>query len=169
MSYVLGLKCKECGNRTGVSPVHVCEACFGPYEVEYDYAAMRGKVTRESISGGPRSLWRYWDLLPVESRDVVTIQEGMTPLIHAKNLGTRVLVLTMHAADRRPDPELCFRAELWGHAADLGFHGHHPGLRQHGTGQLYAELSPQLSHPHPHPDRQGLFPELNRRAISNRN
>ncbi len=52
MSYVIGLKCKECGNRAPVSPVHVCEACFGPYEVEYDYAAMKGKVTRESIVGG---------------------------------------------------------------------------------------------------------------------
>ena len=66
MSYVLGLKCKECGHRAPIKPLHVCEQCFGPYEVEYDYAAMKGKVTRESISAGPRSLWRYRDLLPVE-------------------------------------------------------------------------------------------------------
>ena len=66
MSYVLGLKCKECGHRVPVSAVHVCEQCFGPYEVEYDYAAMRGKVTRESIAAGPKSLWRYRDLLPVD-------------------------------------------------------------------------------------------------------
>ena len=59
MSYVLGLKCKECGHRAPVSPVHVCEQCFGPYEVEYDYAKMTGKVTRESIAKGPKSLWRY--------------------------------------------------------------------------------------------------------------
>ena len=52
MSYVLGLKCKECGHRVPVTPVHVCEQCFGPYEVEYDYAAMKGKVTRESIGAG---------------------------------------------------------------------------------------------------------------------
>ena len=55
MSYVLGLKCKECGHRAPVSPVHVCEQCFGPYEVEYDYAKMKGKVTRGSsrrVSGG---------------------------------------------------------------------------------------------------------------------
>src|SRR3954447_19967431 len=66
MSYVLGLKCKECGHRVPVSPVHVCEQCFGPYEVEYDYDAMKGKVTRASIEAGPRSLWRYKDLLPIE-------------------------------------------------------------------------------------------------------
>ena len=66
MTYVLGLKCKECGHRTPVSAVHVCEQCFGPYEVEYDYAKMKGKVTRESIAKGPKSLWRYRDLLPVD-------------------------------------------------------------------------------------------------------
>src|SRR4051812_50000805 len=65
MNYVLGLKCKECGHRIPAKPLHVCEQCFGPYEVEYDYAAMKGKVTRESITKGPKSLWRYKDLLPV--------------------------------------------------------------------------------------------------------
>src|ERR1700742_177398 len=56
MSYVLGLKCKECGHRVPVTAVHVCEQCFGPYEVDYDYARMKGKVTRQSIEAGPKSL-----------------------------------------------------------------------------------------------------------------
>src|ERR1700742_5153337 len=85
MSYVLGLKCKECGHRTAVSPVHVCEQCFGPYEVEYDYAAMKGKVTRESIAKGPKSLWRYKDLLPVE-KIVSGFHSGFTPLKRADRL-----------------------------------------------------------------------------------
>src|SRR6202050_521841 len=85
MSYVIGLKCKECGNRAPVSPVHVCEACFGPYEVEYDYAAMKGKVTRESIGAGPRSLWRYKDLLPV-SDPKTGFNSGFTPLRKANRL-----------------------------------------------------------------------------------
>jgi len=85
MSYVLGLKCKECGHRVPVSPVHVCEACFGPYEVEYDYAAMKGKVTRESIAKGPKSLWRYKDLLPVETPKT-GFHSGFTPLKKADRL-----------------------------------------------------------------------------------
>jgi threonine synthase len=85
MSYVVGLKCKECGNRAPVSPVHVCEACFGPYEVEYDYAAMKGKVTRESISAGPRSLWRYKDLLPVNDPKT-GFNSGFTPFRKAHRL-----------------------------------------------------------------------------------
>src|SRR6187455_2131043 len=85
MSYVIGLKCKECGHRAPVSPVHVCESCFGPHEVEYDYAAMKGKVTRESIARGPKSLWRYKDLLPV-NKPVTGFHSGFTPLRKADRL-----------------------------------------------------------------------------------
>jgi len=87
MSYVLGLKCKECGHRVPVSPVHVCEQCFGPYEVEYDYARMKGKVTRDSIARGPKSLWRYKDLLPVEGTPKTGQFSGFTPLKKAERLG----------------------------------------------------------------------------------
>jgi threonine synthase len=86
MSYVVGLQCKECGHRAAVSPLHVCQACFGPYEVEYDYAKMKGKVTRESISAGPKSLWRYKDLLPV-AEPKTGLFSGFTPLRKAQRLG----------------------------------------------------------------------------------
>lgn len=85
MSYVVGLRCKECGHRVPISPVHVCESCFGPYEVEYDYQAMKGKVTREAIARGPASLWRYKDLLPVD-QPVTGFHSGFTPLKRAKRL-----------------------------------------------------------------------------------
>jgi len=86
MSYVLGLKCKECGHRVGIKPLHVCEQCFGPYEVEYDYAAMKGKVTRESIQKGGKNLWRYKDLLPVD-KPVTGHHSGFTPFKKADRLG----------------------------------------------------------------------------------
>jgi threonine synthase len=85
MSYVLGLKCKECGHRAPIKPLHVCEQCFGPYEVEYDYAKMKGRVTRESIQKGPKSLWRYKDLLPVD-KPVTGFHSGFTPLKRADRL-----------------------------------------------------------------------------------
>jgi threonine synthase len=89
MSYVIGLKCKECGHRAPAKPLHVCEACFGPYEVEYDYAAMAGKVTRESIARGPRSLWRYGDLLPVEVPRA-GFHSGFTPLKRSTRLANEL-------------------------------------------------------------------------------
>src|SRR3954453_7425911 len=89
MTYVLGLKCKECGHRVPVSPVHGCEQCFGPYEVEYDYGKMKGKVTRESIAAGPKSLWRYRDLLPVDVPRT-GFHSGFTPLKKASRLAQQL-------------------------------------------------------------------------------
>ncbi len=34
---VLGLRCRECGQQYDIAPVHICELCFGPLEVLYDY------------------------------------------------------------------------------------------------------------------------------------
>ena len=50
MSYVKGLRCRECGAETPVAPLHVCEICFGPLEVVYDYAAIRRVLTHEAIA-----------------------------------------------------------------------------------------------------------------------
>jgi len=87
MSYVVGLRCKECGHRTAIAPEHVCQQCFGPYEVEYDYAAMLGKVTRQSIAAGPPNLWRYKDLLPISGEPRTGFNSGFTPLRKALRLG----------------------------------------------------------------------------------
>jgi threonine synthase len=65
----------------------VCEFCFGPLEVVYDYAAMHRNVTRETIERGPHSAWRYADFLPVDPEYAVDINAGFTPLIRARNLG----------------------------------------------------------------------------------
>jgi threonine synthase len=71
---------------------HVCDMCFGPLEVVYDYEVIKSLVSRESIARGPLTIWRYKALLPVESSDVVDTATGLTPLVRAENLG-RVLGL----------------------------------------------------------------------------
>jgi threonine synthase len=59
------LRCRECGRHYDAEPVHVCEFCFGPLEVAYDYEEIAARVSREAIASGPRSIWRYGELLPV--------------------------------------------------------------------------------------------------------
>ncbi len=39
MGNVKGLKCKECKREFPKEPIHVCEFCFGPLEVDYNYEA----------------------------------------------------------------------------------------------------------------------------------
>ena len=86
MSYVIGLRCRECHKQYPQKGVHVCEVCFGPLEVEYDYAAMKSKVTRASIEAKERNLWRYHDLLPITGEPRTGHHSGWTPFKRARNL-----------------------------------------------------------------------------------
>jgi threonine synthase len=86
MSYAVSLRCRECRERYPLKGVHVCAACLGPLEVEYDYAAMKRAVTRASIEKRPQNLWRYIDLLPVEGTPLTGHHSGWTPLKRARNL-----------------------------------------------------------------------------------
>jgi threonine synthase len=99
MSFVRGLTCKECGTRYPITARMICDECFGPVEVSYDYAAMRGVVTRERIEAGPRSLWRYRDLLPIEGEPQAGLRSGMTPLVRAERLGKQLGVRELWLKD----------------------------------------------------------------------
>jgi threonine synthase len=90
MDKLKGLRCRECGRGYPTAPVHVCEFCFGPLEVDYHYEALRGVVTRDTIAAGPPSMWRYRDLLPVEGEVPVGHHVGFTPLIRARNLAAEL-------------------------------------------------------------------------------
>ena len=99
MSFVKGLTCKECETEYGIEPRTVCDNDFGPVEVAYDYEAMRGKVTRESIEAGPRSLWRYKDLLPIEGEPRAGLRSGFTPMIKADRLAAELGVAELYIKD----------------------------------------------------------------------
>jgi len=86
MSIVRALKCRECGQEYPIEPTHVCEFCFGPLEVVYDYERLEGRFTRELIESRPRTMWRYKELLPIDGEPTVGAQNGFTPLIRARNL-----------------------------------------------------------------------------------
>jgi threonine synthase len=89
MDTVKGLKCRECGRGYPASPIHVCEFCFGPLEVDYDYEAIGARVSRARIETGPPSIWRYADLLPLDVPDgepPIGPHVGFTPLVRAHNL-----------------------------------------------------------------------------------
>jgi len=68
MERLKGLKCRECGRYYPSSPIHVCEFCFGPLEVDYDYEVIASQISRAKIEAGPPSIWRYAPLLPSARR-----------------------------------------------------------------------------------------------------
>jgi threonine synthase len=86
---VKGLRCRECGRAYPASPAHVCELCWGPLEIDYDYEVIRARVSRARIEAGPPSIWRYADLLPLEVPEgapPLGPAVGFTPLLRARNL-----------------------------------------------------------------------------------
>ncbi len=99
MGKVLGLKCRECDREYPKEPLHVCEYCFGPLEVNYDYEVIQKSISRESIEKGPESLWRYVDLLPIDGEPTDGLNSGFTPLIRAKNLGDALGVKELYVKD----------------------------------------------------------------------
>jgi len=86
MSYTRALRCRKCGQEYPVQPINLCDFCLSPLEVSYDYKAMAKGISREKIAGGPLSMWRYRDMLPVEGKEI-DIGTGFTPLVKADNLG----------------------------------------------------------------------------------
>ena len=87
MSKMKALVCRECGKEYPTKAIHVCEMCFGPLEVTYNYEEIKKTISRKKIADGPHSMWRYLDLLPVEGTNFVGPHAGFTPLVRAKNLG----------------------------------------------------------------------------------
>jgi len=80
------LRCRECHKSWGNVPKSVCEECFSPLEVFYDYDAVRHDFTREKIAQGPNNIWRYSALLPLPENHEPTLPVGFTPLIKASGL-----------------------------------------------------------------------------------
>ncbi len=87
LSNVQSLRCKECGRDYPQEPIYVCDYCFGPLEVAYDYDEIAKNISREKIQDGPLTIWRYDQLLPASRDNAINIGAGMTPLLKADNLG----------------------------------------------------------------------------------
>lgn len=92
MSYVKGLKCRECGHEYPKEPIHVCEYCFGPLEVAYNYPDIRRSLSRKAVLRREPTMWRYRELLPTDEAPTVGREVGFTPLIDAKNLARALKV-----------------------------------------------------------------------------
>ncbi|MBD1841341.1 threonine synthase [Coleofasciculus sp. FACHB-64] len=120
------LKCKECGTEYELKATHVCEFCFGPLEVTYDYDVLRRTVTRESIQAGPNSIWRYRSFLPVATEKPIDVGTGMTPLVKANRLARRLGIKNLYIKNDAVNmPTLSFKDRVVSvaltRAQELGF------------------------------------------------
>jgi len=98
MKFVSGLTCHLCGATYPAQALWVCAECLGPLEVTYDYAAIRKVISRRAIESRPPSLWRYLELLPVESPKT-GFNSGFTPLVKADRLARELGLSELYIKD----------------------------------------------------------------------
>lgn len=146
MSYMLGLKCRECGREYPKEALYVCEYCFGPLEVDYDYERIKRHLTRNVIEARPKNLWRYKELMPLEGAPTDGLNSGYTPLIKADNLAKVLGVKELYIKDDSVNhPTLSFKdrvvAVALSRAKELGFNT----VACASTGNLANSVSAQAA------------------------
>jgi threonine synthase len=109
VDFVTGLRCRECQRAFPAEALHVCDYCFGPLEVAYDYERIAASVSRERIEAGPRSIWRYRDLLPVDDATPVDLGAGFTPLVRADRLAAELGLGELWIKDDTANPTGSFK------------------------------------------------------------
>ncbi len=108
--FIEGLKCRECSRTYPHQPLYVCEWCFGPLEVVYDYEKIKKSLTKDSLKERDFNMHRYKELLPLEDNPIVGLNTGFTPLIRAKNLEKALGVKELYIKDDSVNhPTLSFK------------------------------------------------------------
>src|SRR2546423_11638247 len=119
---VTHLECGACGARHEARRLHnLCTQCGKPLLVRYDLAAAAQSLTKESLKGRSPDLWRYREVLPVESDDnVITLGEGFTPLVRASRLGASLGMPQLYIKDEGQNPTQSFKARGMAAAGSMG-------------------------------------------------
>ncbi len=147
MSYATGLRCRACGRQYPLEPTNVCEFCFGPLEVSYDFKAISKVISRQKIQDGPLTIWRYRDLLPVDS-EIVDIHAGFTPLIKAKNLGRVLGLNNLYIKNDCVNPSYSFKDRVVSVAATKAREFGFEALACASTGNLACSVAAHAASAH---------------------
>jgi threonine synthase len=106
---VIGLRCRSCRRAEPIGLSYVCPACFGPLEVEYDYAAAARTFTPTAIAARALGIWRYVELLPVNAAPARSLPVGSTPLLAADRLAPALGLDQLWIKDDTRNPSLSFK------------------------------------------------------------
>lgn len=108
------LRCRECGTTYPADPLYVCERCLGPLEVVYDYEGLARQPLRHLFESGPRSMWRYGPLLPVDQIPEVDLVPGYSPLLPAVRLGRALGLSRLYLKNDTVNPTWSFKDRVVG-------------------------------------------------------
>jgi threonine synthase len=110
-SYVSHLSCPKCNESYSVDEVHHLCACGSPLLVNYDISAVKEQLNRDDIALRENTLWRYHEMLPIKDKEnVVSLGEGMTPLLKAEKIGNEIGIPNLYIKDEGLLPTGTFKA-----------------------------------------------------------
>lgn len=105
----IGLRCRNCDTPQATAPVFVCPRCFGPLEAVYDIDAVRSRLDRATLDARPATIWRYAELLPIESIPTEGVRVGLSPLVPTPRLAAALGLERLWVKDDSRNPTLSFK------------------------------------------------------------
>jgi len=109
---VTHLECAACNLRHEARRLlNLCRECGKPLLVRYDLEQVRSTLTKETLAGRRADLWRYREVLPVaDDKNIVSLGEGWTPMLHAERLGNELGINQLYIKDESQNPTQSFKA-----------------------------------------------------------
>ncbi len=105
------LECSLCSKKFAPGKVYNLCDCGGPLLVRYDLEKLRHTWTRDHVRSGPNSMWRYGPVLPPSRQtSIISLGEGMTPLVETARLGKRLGADRLWVKDEGLNPTGSFKA-----------------------------------------------------------
>ena len=102
----ISLQCRECKKEYDPTFKYICDECFGPLDVQYDFPS----VTKDTFANREHTYWRYFELLPIlDKSNIVSIDAGMTPLIKADKLGKELGLDNLYIKNDSVNPTFSFK------------------------------------------------------------
>jgi threonine synthase len=112
MSYLIDLKCSECGKSYNPKEIQTfCQDCQAPLLADYDLLAAKAELDRDEFRLRPRGMWRWHELLPVyDANDQISLGEGDTPLLPVPRVGKMMGLHQLYVKDESLNPTGSFKA-----------------------------------------------------------
>ena len=100
------LQCRECKKEYDSTFKYICDECFGPLDVHYNFPS----ITKDTFTNREQTYWRYFELLPIiDKSNIVSINAGMTPLVKAEKLGKKIGLNNLYIKNDSVNPTFSFK------------------------------------------------------------
>ena len=100
------LQCRECKKENDSTFKYICDECFGPLDVHYNFPS----ITKDTFTNREQTYWRYFELLPIiDKSNIVSINAGMTPLVKAEKLGKKIGLNNLYIKNDSVNPTFSFK------------------------------------------------------------